>query len=158
MAKTAAVKMPGTPRPWMNSMMRAMLRTPGLRQVLGRTFAVMTVTGSRSGRRYSTPVQYLRSGGRYVVLSQRTRKWWRNIASRPRVELLIRGSTVHGEATIADPATAHSVLARCLADYPRVAKFYGIETDGPDGIDGEAIDRLGERVVVILIDIAAAGD
>jgi deazaflavin-dependent oxidoreductase (nitroreductase family) len=148
---TTTTKMPGTPAPWMNAAVSAMLRTPGLRRVLGKVFAIITVTGSKTGRRYSTPVQPLRHGDDLVVLSQRMRKWWRNIAVQPRVELLIQGKTIVGHAIVAEDEQAQSVLADCLRDNPRVAKFYGIATDDTGAVDPAAVTQLLDRVVVIVI-------
>jgi deazaflavin-dependent oxidoreductase (nitroreductase family) len=145
------IKMPGTPAPWMNAAMRAMLRTPGLRRVLGKMFAIITVTGSKTGRRYSTPVQPFRHGDDWVVLSQRMRKWWRNITAQPRVELLVQGKTIVGHAVIAEEEQAHSLLSDCLRDNPRVAKFYGVAADGTGRIDPATVTQLLNRVVVILI-------
>lgn len=148
---TTTIKMPGTPAPWMNAAVRAMLRTPGLRGVLGKMFAIITVTGSKTGRRYSTPVQPLRHGDDWVVLSQRMRKWWRNVAVQPRVELLMQGKTIVGHAIVAEDEQAHSVLADCLRDNPRVAKFYGIATAGTGRIDPADVTQLLDRLVVIVI-------
>lgn len=151
MATTRTIELPGTPRPWMNSAMRTMLRMPGLRRWLGRTFAVITVTGSRTGRRYTTPVQYFRDGDRYLVLSQRRRRWWRNIRSRPDVELLVRGEVIRAGATIADGEAARALLAMCLEQNPRVAKFYGIAVDDAGSVPPESVDELLEHLVVISI-------
>ena len=151
MTTTSTLKMPGTPKPWMNTAMQAMLGLPGLRRLLSRMFAVITVTGAKSGRNYSTPVQYLRVDDDYVVLSQRHRVWWRNIRTRPEVELKIAADTVRGSARIPDGPEAHQVLSVCLAANPRVAKFYGLEPDDGAVIGPADIERLSERVVPILI-------
>lgn len=151
MTTSTTLKMPGTPKPWMNSAMRTMLGLPGLRRLLGRSFAVITVTGAKSGRRYTTPVQYMRLDGDYVVLSQKHRVWWRNLRTRPEVTLKIGGETVTGHARIPEGDDAHQVLARCLTANPRVAKFYGIESTGAGTIDPADIELLGERVVPIVI-------
>jgi deazaflavin-dependent oxidoreductase (nitroreductase family) len=148
---TTTIKMPGTPTPWMNAAVRVMLRTPGLRRVFGKMFAIITVTGSKTGRRYCTPVQPLRHGNDWVVLSQRRRSWWRNLTAQPRVELLVQGRTIVGHAVITEEARAHSILSDCLRENPRVAKFYGIATDCTGQIDPAAVTQLLEQVVVILI-------
>ncbi|MDH3248774.1 MAG: nitroreductase family deazaflavin-dependent oxidoreductase [Acidimicrobiia bacterium] len=148
---TAEIRMPGTPPGWVNGSMRVMLHTPLLQRLVGRTFALMTVTGSRTGNTYTIPVQYLRHDGELVVLSQRMRKWWRNITTRPAVELRIEGVTTHGKARIASDDEALSVLAACLRDEPRVAKFYGIQPADDGGIDPENLRGLLERVVVIVV-------
>jgi hypothetical protein len=74
-----------------------------------------------------------------------------NIASQPRVELLMQGRTVVGHAVIAEEEPAHSVLSDCLRDNPRVAKFYGVAADGTGRIDPAAVTQLLDRVAVIVI-------
>ena len=145
----AQVKMPGTPKPWMNATMRALLRTPGLRGWLGKSFAVITVTGSKTGNQFSTPVQYMKLDGHYVVLSQTARKWWRNIRTRPHVELLVAGTVVPAQATIVKSHAATELLAACLAGNPRVAKFYGLRPNSAGEFDAAHVEPLLERVVVI---------
>jgi deazaflavin-dependent oxidoreductase (nitroreductase family) len=153
---SSTVKMPGAPPRWVNRLMSALLRTPGVRRLLGKGFALITVTGAVSGRSYTTPVQHLPHGDGYVVLSQVHRRWWRNIAANPAVTLLVRGEKIAAHATIAADAAARSVLAECLSQRPRIAKFYRIPVE--DGVPGAAgIDALATRVVVILIDPAARG-
>ena len=151
MATTTALKMPGTPRPWMNAIVRSMLRTPGVRRLLGKTFALLTVTGSVTGKRYTTPVQSFRHDGNHVVLSQRKRTWWRNITKQPVVQLLVQGEMVDGHADVIDAAAARPVLAAVLEENPRVAKFYGIAVDGAGAVDPTGIEQLLEHVVVIVI-------
>lgn len=151
MTTTSDIKMPGTPKPWMNKAVKIMLGLPVLGRLMGGTFAVITVTGAKTGRRYTTPVQYMRLNGDYVILSQRHTVWWRNIRTRPAVELSIGGSTIKGRARIADGDDARHVLSSCLADNPKVAKFYGIETDDEGSIAADDIERLTDLVVPIVI-------
>lgn len=151
MATTTAIKMPGTPRPWVNAIVGSLQRIPGVRRFLGKTFTIMTVTGSVTGNRYSTPVQYFGHGGDYVVLSQRKRTWWRNIAKRPAVRLLIQGEAVDGHAALPDDEAARTVLSVVLEENPRVARFYGVGIDDAGTIDLAGVDQLLERVVVIVI-------
>lgn len=148
---TNELSMPSTPPRWINALVVLLLHTPLLQRLLGRTFAVMTVTGSKSGRRYTVPVQYLDHDGELVVLSQRMRKWWRNIATRPDVEMRVEGRSTRGHARIANPGEARSILVRCLSVQPRVAKFYGVQPN-PDGdIEIADVERLLERVVVLVV-------
>lgn len=151
---TAQVRMPGTPKPWMNAVMRTALRTPLLRRFLGGMFAVLTVQGARTGRRYDIPVQYFALDDRFVVLSQRTRRWWRNLASRPQVLFLVRGRAIRCRAVVAADEEAVDALTRCLRHDPRTARFYGFDVDSADDVDREVVDTLLERVVVILITAA----
>ena len=145
------IKMPGTPPGWVNALMRGMLRTPLVQRVMGKMFALMTVTGAKTGRRYTTPVQYLSHDGEFVVLSQRMRTWWKNIGTRPDVEMRIEGEIVQGRGRIASGEEARSVLADCLREQPRVAKFYGLEPDDSGAFADEDLERLLERVAIIVV-------
>ena len=141
------IKMPGTPPSWVNSMMSWALRTPGLRSLVGRNFALITVTGAHTGNRYTTPVQYVRDGDRFLVTSQRHRRWWRNIREHPEVELLVRGRTLVRPAHIAEHPESVDRLARLFALDRRLAKFYGIRGEP----DQEPCTALAEHIVVIVI-------
>ena len=46
---------------------------------MGRMFLILTVTGAKTGNRYTTPVQYARDGDLLLALSRRTRRWWRKL-------------------------------------------------------------------------------
>ncbi len=148
---TTSIKMPGTPPPWMNALVKTMLRIPGVRRLMGRTFTVLTVTGAVTGNRYATPVQYFRHGDKRVVLSQRKRTWWRNITEQPTVQLLIQGETVDGNASLADNDAARTILSAVLQDNPRVAKFYGVDIDSAGVVDPAGVGQLLEHLVVIVI-------
>jgi deazaflavin-dependent oxidoreductase (nitroreductase family) len=147
----ATPRTPGTPPRFVNAAMRLALRTPGLRRLLGKAFATITVTGARTGHRYTTPIQYVRSGEDFLVLSQRTRRWWRNLTSEPAVELLVAGKVVRGQARLAEPAEARELVGRCLQENPKVARFYRITVDAAGRPEPGALEALLARVVAIVI-------
>jgi deazaflavin-dependent oxidoreductase (nitroreductase family) len=148
---TSTIKMPGTPPRWVNGIVSVALRIPGLRQVAGRAFALITVTGAVSGHSYTTPVQYIRNGDVYVVLSQRKRRWWRNIETNRAVRLLVRGDDIAAHASIASGDASRSLLVDCLTQQPRIAKFYGIPIR--QGVpDDPGIAELAAHVVTIVIE------
>lgn len=152
MAHTATtIKMPGTPKPWMNSAMRTMMGAPGLRGLLGKSFATITVIGAKTGTRYSTPVRYFMVDDWTVILSQVHRTWWRNIKTQHHVELRIGRDIIRGEAYVAEGIEAHDVLRKCFAQNPRVAKFYNIVPDASGVIEADAIEELSRHMVAIVI-------
>ncbi|KAF0848846.1 hypothetical protein [Nocardia caishijiensis] len=63
-----------------NAIVLAVTKAPGLRKVLGKSFAEVSYVGRRSGRTFSTPVNYRRSGDEYVigVAMPDQKTWWRN--------------------------------------------------------------------------------
>lgn len=148
------IKLPGTPKPWMNSAVMALLRTPGLRKALGKLFLILTVTGAKSGNRYTTPVQYVRDGDRLLVLSQRTRRWWRNLRERPDVEVVLCGETRLATAHLAEGDEERDAIATTLRLNPRTAKFYGVAIGDDGEPDTAGVDQLQAAFVAIVIDLA----
>ena len=143
-----------TPRPppdWVNRLIGLALRTPLLRRVVGRTFALLAVTGAKTGRRYEVAIQYLTRDGEFVVGSLRTRRWWRNVSTRPDVEILIAGTWVKGRARIPSGDEARSLVRELLVTEPKVARFYGLHADDSGTFPPDDVDRLLEQVVYILV-------
>ncbi|WP_159840793.1 nitroreductase/quinone reductase family protein [Nocardia sp. CY41] len=64
----------------MNAGVSALLGAPVLGQLLGKGFVVITYVGRRSGRTFSTPVNYRRKGDELVigVALPDKKTWWRN--------------------------------------------------------------------------------
>jgi len=83
-----------------NPSIKALLRSP-LHPLASRTLALITVTGRRSGREYTFPVGYRRSGDVVTIgVGWPARKvWWRNLlgAGAP-VRMRIRGAEHTGHA------------------------------------------------------------
>jgi len=79
-----------------NDFVKFFLRTP-LRVFLGNTMLI-TVTGCKTGRKYSTPVGFYPEGETLWVISSRDRTWWRNIKNGATVSLLLKGKAVHAFA------------------------------------------------------------
>jgi len=79
-----------------NDFVTFFLRTP-LHVFLGNTMLI-TVTGCKTGRKYSTPVGFYREGDTLWVISSRDRTWWRNIKNGATVSLLLKGKAIHAFA------------------------------------------------------------
>ena len=134
-------------------MMRLLLHTPGVQSWIGRSVALISWTGRRSGRRYTIPVSYFRGrDGEVTVLSRRSRAWWRNFSEQPNVELRLAGATVRGQARASiGEEGALPTLTEFLAHNTRDAKAYGVKID-TDGRPGEHDARaLLSEVVVIQV-------
>ncbi|MGM7645078.1 hypothetical protein ACSVDM_09275 [Nocardia sp. JW2] len=93
-------------------------KAPVLRRYLGRSFAEISYVGRRSGRTFSTPVNYRLSGDEYVIgaVMPDQKTWWRNFlgAGRP-LTLRIDGVDHHGHA-IAHRDTRGRVTVRMRPD------------------------------------------
>ncbi|AYF78434.1 DUF385 domain-containing protein [Nocardia yunnanensis] len=64
----------------LNAGVVALTKLPVIGPLLGRGFVVITYTGRRSGKTFSTPVNYVRRGEEIVigVALPDHKNWWRN--------------------------------------------------------------------------------
>lgn len=95
-----------------NAVVATLLRSR-LHWVFSKGVMLITVTGRKSGRRYTTPVQYIRVERAIWALSRRNRRWWRNIGTGSPVAILLKRQAVngHAEVMVTDEAKApwHSI-------------------------------------------------
>jgi hypothetical protein len=66
--------------PVFNAPIAALANSPRFGRLINRNIAMLTYTGRRSGRSYSIPVAYRRSGGEVVISvgMPEAKTWWRN--------------------------------------------------------------------------------
>ena len=121
MSETRARQESGDVSPALNAAMKLFLKTPLLQKAIGKQLALLSFTGRRSGKSYTIPVSYERDGKSILMLTRKTRSWWRNFADLPAVELRLAGEVVAGTAG-AHVGTDHHVadVVAFLATRPLV--------------------------------------
>lgn len=121
-----------------NPFMKWLLRTP-LHGIVSRWFMLITVTGRRSGRLYTTPVQYRRVGATIYVITNMRYTWWKNLRGAAPVTLQVRGRILTGMADVSsDPATVEAAIGQI---YP--------------GLSSQQRDQLSASAVAITIQLDA---
>jgi hypothetical protein len=110
-----------------NRVVAWLLRSP-LHRVLSGGVPLVTVTGRRSGRRYTTPAQYARHRDALYLASRTERRWWRNLRGGAPVQLRLRGRDVRGRGEVIEPGSADAVAARELLREGALRR--AIERDG----------------------------
>jgi hypothetical protein len=129
-----------------------MLRSPLHKMMSGSTLLV-TVTGRKSGRPITTPVNYYQEGDTLWVLSNRERTWWRNLKGGALLKLRLRGQEVggFGEVILDEPMVA-ARIGEYVRHLPISARSLGVRMqDGqPDPAD---LSRLAEERVMIRIQL-----
>ncbi len=140
------------PTPLGNAFMSILLRSP-LHPLLGDSFAVITVTGRKTGRRISTPINVAQAADGFTVVSYRSRTWWRNLLGGRSGELRVGGKTIPVTARIADQQDeVRNGLKAYFERYPEYAKYFGIRRDKHGMIPEADLARAaGERVIILLI-------
>lgn len=132
-----------------NDFVKFFLRTP-LYAFMGDTMLI-TVTGRKTGRKYSTPVGFYREGDFLWVMTSRDRSWWRNVKNGANVSLLLKGRTVNGFAQAElDEKAVEIQLLDYIRHIPMSAKPLGIRMENRfpnlEDVKRVAKDRLFVKI------------
>jgi len=132
-----------------NDFVTFFLRTP-FRVFLANTMLI-TVTGCKSGKKYSTPVGFYREGDTLWVISNRDRTWWRNVRNGANVSLLLKGKPVQAFAQAElDEKEVETHLLSYIHQMPMLARSLGIRIENkmPNAEDVARVakDRLFIKV------------
>ncbi len=112
-----------------NDFVALALRSP-LHAIMGDT-ALVTVTGRKTGRKISLPVNYYRDGDDLWVLSSRDRTWWRNLCQGAQVAVRLHGNDRSGFAeVILDEAMVRDQLGEYVRRLPAAARHIGLRIEG----------------------------
>lgn len=143
--------------PLLNRFMSWLLRSP-LHGMASRSVMLITFTGRKSGKTYTTPVSYARNGDRVTAFTGA--RWWRNLEGGAPVTLLIQRQELHGWAVpvAEDKQAVAAGLQAFLRQVRGDARFYGVRFD-PDGEPNwDDVRRAAGRVVMLGILLDGARD
>ncbi|UUY04077.1 nitroreductase family deazaflavin-dependent oxidoreductase [Svornostia abyssi] len=111
-----------------NPLVAAILRSRAHRLVSG-ALLLLTVTGRRSGRRFTFPVMYARDGADILVFvgMHAQKQWWRNLRGGADVVARVRGDEQiwHAELLEGDREALAGPLAAYLRRFPKAEGTVG---------------------------------
>ena len=94
---------------------------------------LLTVTGRRTGRRRTTPVDVMTvDGRRWLVAPYGEVQWVRNLRADPHLELTRGHASRHYLATEVDAATAAPVIRTYIREVPVTRAYWGVRPDVPN--------------------------
>jgi deazaflavin-dependent oxidoreductase (nitroreductase family) len=133
-----------------NDFMSWILRSP-LHGLLSNGMMLITVTGRKTGQKYTLPVGYYPENGNLWVLTSRDRTWWKNLQGGAEVSLLLRRKPV---SAFAEPELELNAVEARLREYlhhvPQAAKSMGIRVENgvanQEDLERKSQDRLFIRI------------
>ena len=138
----------------LNPVVVRLLRSP-LHHVIGGGLMLITVTGRRTGRRYTIPVGYQRDGGvLHVLVSKAPRKqWWRNFRTPAGLEVELRGERFAATGRLVAPGSERffAVVEATLRRLPMLARQFGIAWNPRAGLGAEQRAVLAREVALVEI-------
>lgn len=145
----------------LNPLVVRLLRSP-LHRVIGGGLLLITVTGRRSGRRYTIPVGYQRDGDvLHVLVSKARRKqWWRNFRAPAALEVELRGERFAAVGRVVEPGSEpfFAVIEATLRRLPLLARQFDIVWNPHVGLGAEERAVLSDEVALVAITRASADD
>jgi deazaflavin-dependent oxidoreductase (nitroreductase family) len=136
--------------PVVNQAMKFMLRSP-IHSLVSQTVLLVTFTGRKSGKTYTTPVSYSQSGDRVTIFTHAI--WWKNLINNAQISLRIRGNEFQGwaEPVATDKQAVAAALAAHLREVPSDARWYGVTFDDRGNPRAEEVEKAAQTVVMIRI-------
>jgi deazaflavin-dependent oxidoreductase (nitroreductase family) len=135
-----------------NPALKLILRSP-LHSLVSDSVMLITYTGRRSGKTYTTPVNYVRDGDALLVVSTADRTWWRNLRGGAPVIVHLAGKELYGHAESAeDPQAVAEGMLALLRRLPALHKRYKVALT-PEGLPErpEQLARATQGKVIIRV-------
>jgi deazaflavin-dependent oxidoreductase (nitroreductase family) len=128
--------------------MKFVLSSP-MHGMVSNSILLITFTGRKSGKTYTTPVSYSQHDDQVVVFTHAT--WWKNLRGDVPVSLRIRGRELQGlpEAIADDKRAIAAGLAAHLRTVPSDARYYGVTFDANGAPRAEEVDKAVQTVVML---------
>jgi deazaflavin-dependent oxidoreductase (nitroreductase family) len=135
-----------------NDFMAWVLRSP-LHGMLSNGMMLITVTGRKSGKKYTTPVGYYREGEYLWVITRRQGSWWKNLQGGAEVGLVLKHKPVRAFAEIEqDEQAVAARMFEYLKYVPMAAKQLQVRLEdgkpNAEDIARTAKDRLFVRIKI----------
>lgn len=133
-----------------NPVMRFVLRSP-LHGIFSNSFMLITFTGRKSGKTFTTPVRYIRYGDTVLCFSSAKTLWWRNLRGGASVVLRIRGRDVrHAARLIEDDASeVEKWLRHYLGIFPQDAVYHDIRLNPDNSLVEEDLLNAARHSIVV---------
>ncbi len=126
-----------------NDFMAWVLRSP-FHGLLSNSMMLITVTGTKTGKEYTTPVGYYEQDGCLWVMTSRNRTWWRNLRSGAKVRLLFKRKPVAALAYAElDANFVEARMIEYLQHIPQAAPRLGVRVQAgiADATDVARVSR-----------------
>lgn len=119
---------PYVPPKFANTVISWLLHSP-LHGLFSNNLMLLTFTGRKSGKSYTTPVGYMLRNHEIFVFTDH--QWWKNLRNNAPVTMYVQGKTLRGTAeAIPDDKTAtEEELYTFLLQHPLATRAYAIKLD-----------------------------
>ncbi len=136
--------------PALNRAMKFILRSP-VHGIVSKSVLLITFTGRKSGKSYTTPVSYSQENGQVNIFTHAG--WWKNLQGEVPVTLRMRGRELEGlaEPVAEDKVAVGAGLIEHLRKVPSDARYYGVTFDDNNDPRVEEAEKAAQTTVMVRI-------
>jgi hypothetical protein len=140
---------------WFNPIMKWLIRSP-FHGFFSKSMLVIGYTGRKSGKRFDTPVNYVRDGNDLLITSYRSRTWWRNMLGGAPVTVWLAGKQIQSSAeAYTDPAEVIRYLQAYLDHVPQQARYFNVALDAQGRPAPEQVSQAAQERVIVRVCLSA---
>ncbi|MCE1253625.1 MAG: hypothetical protein LWX83_08775 [Anaerolineae bacterium] len=134
---------------WFNHIVSYILRSPFHAAFSGNTMLV-SWTGSKSGKTYSTPVNYIVNENVLITTSLQRRTWWRSLRSGKPVTLYFRGKRISATGQVLEgEESLIPALQNIFKLMPAYARYFNVSMNENNEPVIEDLRREAQKRVII---------
>jgi deazaflavin-dependent oxidoreductase (nitroreductase family) len=121
--------------------------------VISNYLLLITFTGRKSGKTYTTPVSYSQEDDVVTIFTHAN--WWKNLRRDTPITLHLRGRARQGlpQVVAEDQAAVAAALSAHLRKAPFDARFYDVTMDEAGEPDAADVQKAVETVVMIRVQL-----
>jgi deazaflavin-dependent oxidoreductase (nitroreductase family) len=115
---------------------------------------LITFSGRKSGKTYTTPVNYVWDDHTLLVVSPKDRLWWRNLRGGAPVTVRVRAWTLRGVGRVFEDeeAAEEGGLLTMLRKSPAYRRHWGAKVDEDGQFDDRDLLRIARTNALVRIE------
>ena len=135
-----------------NPIVRWLLRSP-LHGLMSGSTMLITFYGHKSGKAYTTPVNYVWDDHTLLVVSRTDRLWWRNLRGGAPVTVYVRAQRLNGIGQVfeGEKAVEEGGLLTMLRKVPAYRRYWGVKFDENGQPSGQELLRVARTNALVRI-------
>jgi deazaflavin-dependent oxidoreductase (nitroreductase family) len=137
---------------WYNPLITYILLSP-LHGFISRSILLLTYTGYKTGKQYTTPLSYVPDADNILIVSLRRRTWWKNFLNEAPVTVRVKGRDLpaRARAITEPPNEVQAALCIYLKSQRDLARILKVRFDSDGNPDPETLAKAAENRVMVRV-------
>ena len=119
--------------------------------IMSGSTLLITVIGRKTGKKISTPVNYVSAGNEIIITSDQQKNWWHNLRENKSVTILLKNQEFNTEARLVESGDELLLyLEKYFTGLPSAAKFLRVTRNADGTFEKQSMEIASAgRVIVV---------